>query len=260
MHACMASSTQRQPRFAGNCVCISWRRCPLQSRSLRAVQHAWWVGVCACSHTCSFPGPLPPSHPLHALPGGLQPTRPFTTRLSLRLPGPFLSFYLPLLGQFNPKYLKVEIKGRSKIKLKHEARESASGGGGEVCPGDSRTTGLQGFVPPRTSPPRGGAGQRPPDGAEKVQLSGIRGISGESKKVTQESASRAVASPPPHTHTPAPYQLQAGSPPHLHSPAPQALRLRPPAYMAIVTFSLGLILFIVVSFTDTMCAIAFAHL
>lgn len=195
-------------------------QCPLQSRSLRAVRRTFaraWGGLRMLTHFCPFPGPLPPPHPLHAVPGGLQPARPFNTRVSLGLPGLFLSFYLPLLGQFNPKCLKVESKGRSKIKLKHKARESASGGG-----------------PPGRLKDRGGCRAscqhaRPLCGAgpASAHRMGLRKCScqeseaslGSLKKVTQESASRAVASPPPHP-PPAPYQLQAGSLPHLHSPAP----------------------------------------
>lgn len=150
------------------------------------------------THFCPFPGPRSPPHPLHALPGGLQPTRPFTTRLSLRLPGPFLSFYLPLLGQFNSKCLKVETKGRSKIKLKHEARESASGGGGKARPGDSRTGG---FSCHRARPLRGaGPASAHRMGLRKCSCQESEASLGSLKKVTQESASRAVAShplPPP---------------------------------------------------------------
>lgn len=49
---------------------------------------------------------------------------------------------------------------------------------GQADPVSWGRRGLPGAVPTRTSPPPGGAGQRPPDGAEKVPLSGIRGISG----------------------------------------------------------------------------------
>lgn len=175
------------------------------------------------THFCPFPGPLSPPHPLHALPGGLQPTRPFTTRLSLRLPGPFLSFYLPLLGQFNSKCLKVETKGRSKIKLKHEARESASGGR------PAQATQGPGASCHRARPLRGaGPASAHRMGLRKCSCQESEASLGSLKKVTQESASRAVASLPP-SPPPALYQLQAGSPPppHLHSPTPQALRLRP---------------------------------
>lgn len=87
------------------------------------------------------------------------------------------------------------------------ANESASWGG--RCRRQRDRPGLPGAVPTCTSPPPGGVGQRPPDGAEKVQLSGIRGISGE-QQVTPESASRAAANLPP-----AHYQLPAGLSPHL---------------------------------------------
>lgn len=196
-------------------------QCPLQSSSLRAVRRAFarvrarGGGLRLLTHLCPFPGPLPPPHPLHAVPGGLQPARPFTTRVSLGLPGLFLSFYLPLLGQFNPKRLKVESKGRSKIKLKHKARESASGGG-----------------PPGRLKDRGGcrascqhARTLCGAGPASAHQMGLRKCNSQESEASLGSLKRLLKSlprgrwplPPP---TPAPYQLQAGSLPHLHSPAP----------------------------------------
>lgn len=179
-------------------------------------------GLRMLTHFCPFPGPLPPPHPLHAVPGGLQPARPFTTRVSLGLPGLFLSFYLPLLGQFNPKCLKVESKGRSKIKLKHKARESASGGG-----------------PPGRLKDRGGCRAscqhaRPLCGAgpASAHRMGLRKCScqeseaslGSLKKVTQESAWGRW--PVPH---PTPHLLlissRQGHFPTCTALRPQALRL-----------------------------------
>ncbi|KAK7799946.1 hypothetical protein U0070_012037, partial [Myodes glareolus] len=83
-----------------------------------------WVGVCACSHTSAL-SRVPSRHPtpftlflvVCSPPDLLLLDSPFD------FPVHFCLFYLPLLGQFNSKCLKVETKGRSKIKLKHEARK-----------------------------------------------------------------------------------------------------------------------------------------
>lgn len=107
------------------------------------------------------------------------------------------------------------------------ANESASWGGRSRRLRDR--PGLPGAVPARTSPPPGGVGLHPPDGAEKVQLSGIPGISGE-QQVTPESASRAVANPPP-----AHCQLSAGLSPTCPATLPQAFRLRRAHHIAHVS-------------------------
>lgn len=136
-----------------------------------------------------FSGP-----PFPILPGGLQPILPFTSKFILRLSGS-VSVLDPTLassGHFNQKCLDVGTEGRSRTL--RDARMSQRAGGGRSR--RLRLRGLPGAVPTRTSPPPGGVGQRPPDGAEKVQLSGIRGISGEQQKVMPESAPRATADPP----------------------------------------------------------------
>lgn len=128
------------------------------------------------------------------------------------------------------------------------SNESASRGGRSRRLRDR--PGLPGAVPTRTSPPPGGVGQRPPDEAEKVQLSGIRGISGE-QQVTPESASRAVANPPP-----AHYQLSAGQSSHLSSDFAAGLSA-PSRTPHCPRFPRCLFLFISDSFAYTMCAKTF---
>lgn len=118
MHACITCSTQQQPGFAWNCVCISWLRCPLKclftaGGALRML-----------THLCPFPGP-----PLPALPGGLQPMPSFTSQLSLRLSGS-ISVLLSPPGPVQPRMSKGGDQGQSRIK--RDARESVSGGGRQV--------------------------------------------------------------------------------------------------------------------------------
>lgn len=200
-----------------------------------------------------FSGP-----PFPILPGGLQPTLPFTSKFILRLSGS-VSVLDPTLassGHFNQKCLDVGTKGRSRTL--RDARMSQRAGGGR-----SRRLrncgGLPGAVPTRTSPPPGGVGQRPLDGAEKVQLSGIRGISGEQQKVMPESDPRAMADPPP-----AHLIISSGqdglptcpSTSHSFAAAGHSASSRAPNRSR---FPRCLRLFISVSFTYTMCAKAFTH-
>lgn len=73
------------------------------------------------THFC--PSQVPSRHPtpftlflvVCSPPGLLLLESPFDFQVRFRL------FYLPLLSQYNPKCLKVETKGRNKMKLKHEA-------------------------------------------------------------------------------------------------------------------------------------------
>lgn len=198
-----------------------------------------------------FSGP-----PFPILPGGLQPILPFTSKFILRLSGS-VSVLDPTLassGHFNQKCLDVGTEGRSRTL--RDARMSQRAGGGRSR--RLRLRGLPGAVPTRTSPPPGGVGQRPPDGAEKVQLSGIRGISGEQQKVMPESAPRAMADPPTcSSHC----QLWAGRSAHLSIYFAQ-LRSRRPFGLFLRTTSLTfptLPASFYFSFTYTMCAKAITH-